>query len=519
MCPTCNVQLLASASADRQRKQRPGRSKRSTACPCTGSAHRVGARCWLACSPPRALRRACGTPRLAGWLGSGQNPDGGVPLWASLQVANGNVPRWQAADLRERASASASARAEWSASPTPACCCWPRRWPTKGVSCLPFSYQITPVVTFLFGVIGGWIGCRTWLAVPALGFNRRGTESVGGGRIMNRNQHIRKLKSARSGPAGRCLAQPRGGAGAGFADRLRDLVVTVTGGVSGGSQSLLLVWEWSGLMVLIGGVVAGGGYGPWLHAGNHRRCRQRAGCGRRCPLAAEPRLCARAGNYFYLLADRRWSRSAACRRNTRPIRWPTSSAWPRPRLARRAIVPAAGRGAASAAGRSPRIAVRRARSLRERIFGLRNPLAERAGHGSTRTIRATARSARRRPDVPSRPPAAGPEKLGLPQLRRLLPGRVHRHPSPMPSTTASWNKRLGSRPRHRWYSARHPEVRGVARQFRAARIGVDQLRAFFHRVLDPRRRHRVIGNRIRADQKNHLGVLHIADLIRHRARS
>ncbi len=59
----------------------------------------------------------------------------------------------------------------------------------------------------------------------------------------------------------------------------------------------------------------------------------------------------------------------------------------------------------------------------------------------------------------------------------------------------------------------------MAREIGAARIDDDQLGAFLRRVLDPGRRDRVIRRRVGADQEDHLGLHHIADLIRHRSRA
>ena len=59
----------------------------------------------------------------------------------------------------------------------------------------------------------------------------------------------------------------------------------------------------------------------------------------------------------------------------------------------------------------------------------------------------------------------------------------------------------------------------VARELAAARIGIDQLDAALRGVLHPGRRHRVIGGRIGADEEDHLGVLDVVHLVRHRARA
>ncbi|MNC84887.1 hypothetical protein D3C83_04560 [compost metagenome] len=58
----------------------------------------------------------------------------------------------------------------------------------------------------------------------------------------------------------------------------------------------------------------------------------------------------------------------------------------------------------------------------------------------------------------------------------------------------------------------------VARQLRAARIGVDQLRPVLDRVLDPGRRDRMVRYRVRADQENHPRSGDIVHLVRYRAR-
>ena len=60
-------------------------------------------------------------------------------------------------------------------------------------------------------------------------------------------------------------------------------------------------------------------------------------------------------------------------------------------------------------------------------------------------------------------------------------------------------------------------MRGVSRKFRAARVGEDQLRAVLHRILDPRGRHRMVDDRIGADQQHDLGLQHVHHRIRHRA--
>ncbi len=56
----------------------------------------------------------------------------------------------------------------------------------------------------------------------------------------------------------------------------------------------------------------------------------------------------------------------------------------------------------------------------------------------------------------------------------------------------------------------------MAREFRAARIGEDQLRAVLDRILDPRGRDRVIDDRIGTDQEHDLGLQHVHYRIRHR---
>jgi len=60
---------------------------------------------------------------------------------------------------------------------------------------------------------------------------------------------------------------------------------------------------------------------------------------------------------------------------------------------------------------------------------------------------------------------------------------------------------------------------GVARQIAAPRVGVDQLGAALGGVLHPGRRHRVVRGRVGADQEDHLGVLDVVHLVRHRARA
>ncbi len=57
----------------------------------------------------------------------------------------------------------------------------------------------------------------------------------------------------------------------------------------------------------------------------------------------------------------------------------------------------------------------------------------------------------------------------------------------------------------------------VPRELRAARVGEDQVRALFDRVLDPRRGDRVIDHRIGADQQHDLGLRHVHHRVRHRA--
>ena len=60
-------------------------------------------------------------------------------------------------------------------------------------------------------------------------------------------------------------------------------------------------------------------------------------------------------------------------------------------------------------------------------------------------------------------------------------------------------------------------MRRVPRELRAARVGEDQLRAVLDRVLDPRRRHRMVDDRIGADQQHDVGLQHVHHRVRHRA--
>ena len=62
-------------------------------------------------------------------------------------------------------------------------------------------------------------------------------------------------------------------------------------------------------------------------------------------------------------------------------------------------------------------------------------------------------------------------------------------------------------------------VRRMARELGTARVGENKLGAGLDRILDPRRRHRVIDDRIGADQQHDFGLHHVHDRIRHRARA
>ena len=62
-------------------------------------------------------------------------------------------------------------------------------------------------------------------------------------------------------------------------------------------------------------------------------------------------------------------------------------------------------------------------------------------------------------------------------------------------------------------------MRRVARDLRLARIEQNQFLAVADRVFHEGRRDRVIGGRVGTDDHEHLGMLDVLDLVRHRARA